>query len=488
MNIRTRFAPSPTGFLHIGGARTALYSWLFARKHGGKFVLRIEDTDRERSKPEFEHDIIESLKWLGLDWDEGPFRQTERFDVYREFAKKLEQAGALYRCTCSAAELDERRKQAMKEGRPPQYDGRCRSRTDQTDKPYALRFKMPKEGETVVKDLVLGEVRFANRELEDLIILRSNGIPTYNFTVVVDDAEHGISHVIRGNDHLNNTPKQIHMFKALGLESPQFAHLPLILGTDRSRLSKRHGAVSVTAYKEEGFLPEPFLNFLARIGWSHGDQEEFTLEELKEKFGLDGVGKTSGAFNEDKLIWLNSQYINRMNGSVEGKEKLRAALQPFLAKAVGEAGNPAGIPGDQAAWWTQALGAFGQRADTLKVLADSMAFLFQEEVRWDDKAKKKFLQPGVLEVLERLCRKLDEMESFSDLALLESLFKGICSDNDPPLQMGQLAQPVRVALTGKSVSPGIFDVLQLLGKEKSLARLRAALSEIRAGVADRSLE
>lgn len=473
MKIRTRFAPSPTGYLHIGGARTALYNWLFARKAGGTFVLRIEDTDRERSREEHLENILESLKWLGLSWDEGPLRQTERFDLYRSYTDQLEKSGHLYRCTCTPAELEERRKLALKEGRPPRYDGRCRSMEHPRSAPHALRFRMPESGVTEVHDLIGGVVRFPNEELEDLVILRSNGTPTYNFTVVVDDAENRISHVIRGNDHLNNTPKQIQMYHALGLTPPQFAHLPLILGTDRSRLSKRHGAVSVTAYRESGYLPEAMLNFLARIGWSSGDQEIFSLDELVQKFGLEGVGKTSGAFNEQKLDWLNAHYIRHLPPAL-----VLDRLRPFLKEALG--GDP---PERDVAWWEKALSVFGERAETLVGLAQNMRFLFESEIRWDEKARKKFFRSEVLSVLEELLRRLEELDSFST-ENLEPLFKSICEGAD--IGLGQLAQPVRVALSGRSVTPGIYDVLVLLGKAESLRRLKNAIAEIRARAADDS--
>ncbi|MBI2890299.1 MAG: glutamate--tRNA ligase [Nitrospirae bacterium] len=511
--VRTRFAPSPTGYLHIGGARTALYNWLYARQHKGTFVLRIEDTDRERSREEYLKDIVDSMGWLGLGWDEGPIRQTERIELYRSYVGRLEQAGHVYRCTCSPAELEERRRAAMKEGRPPKYDGRCRRRTDSPAGPYALRFKAPEAGVTEVQDLIRGTIRFPNEEIEDLIVLRSNGMPTYNLTVVVDDAENRITHVIRGEDHLNNTPKQIHLYRALGLDPPQFAHLPLILGEDRSRLSKRHGAVSVTAYREEGFLPEALLNFLARIGWSHGDEEIFTVADLLEKFTLKGVGKTSGVFNEQKLEWLNAHYTRQLS-----KDELRRRLMPFLVERLRASGGGSDLtihdsprtevatPSDGISsghsreaevprgeseplvrgsrftpdWWDRAMDAFRERAGTLKVMAEQMTFLFVESVTFDEKARGKFLRPEALPYLEQAVRSIEEAQPF-ETAPLEEAFKAICERAE--IKMGQLAQPVRVALTGSSASPGIFDVIWLLGRDRTLEGLRKAIAEIRGEVA-----
>jgi glutamyl-tRNA synthetase len=309
MTVRTRFAPSPTGYLHIGGARTALFNWLFSRHNNGIFILRIEDTDLKRSTPESIAAILDGMKWLGLDWDEGPFYQSERFDTYTEHARRLLREGHAYRCWCTPAELEERRNAAQAAGRPPGYDRRCRDRTDEPEGPSAVRFKVPPSGETSFTDIVKGPITFDLNQIEDFVVLRSDGTPTYNLCVVVDDATMGINHVIRGDDHINNTPKQILLYGALGYLLPKFAHLPMILGSDRTRLSKRHGATSVTAYREGGYLPGALLNYLARLGWSHGDQEVFTLDELVGKFTLEAVGKSSGVFNPEKLLWLNQHYI-----------------------------------------------------------------------------------------------------------------------------------------------------------------------------------
>ena len=327
--VKVRFAPSPTGHLHIGGARTALFNWLFARHHNGAFVLRIEDTDTTRSTEEYIEAIIEGMKWLKLDWNEGPFRQTDRFDVYRSYVERLLAEGKAYRCYCTPAELEHRRQQALAEGRTPQYDGRCRSITEPVPgKPAAIRFRMPQEGTTVLNDMIKGTIEFENSLLDDMIILRSDGTPTYNFVVVVDDIDMKITHIIRGDDHVNNTPKQIHIYKAFGWEPPQFGHLPMILGSDRSRLSKRHGATSVMAYKDMGYLPDALVNYLVRLGWSYGDQEIFTREELINYFSFDNVGSSAAVFNPEKLFWLNGQYM--MNTP---PESLAEMVLPFLVKA-----------------------------------------------------------------------------------------------------------------------------------------------------------
>ena len=327
--VRVRFAPSPTGFLHIGGVRTALFNWLYARQQQGVFILRIEDTDQSRSTDESIQAIIEGLRWVGLDWDEGPYRQTERMEVYRSHAMKLLEGGQAYWCVCKAEELEARRKEAEAKGLSPRYDGRCRNLgITQPSGEAALRFKAPQTGQTVVDDLIKGRIVFDNMVLDDLIILRSNGYPTYNFSVVVDDALMRITHVVRGDDHLTNTPRQVPMFQALGFPVPQFGHLPMILGSDKARLSKRHGATSVMAYKEMGYLPEALVNYLARLGWSHGDQELFTRSELIEKFNWKNVQTSAAVFNPDKLLWMNAEYIKN-----SPPEAVAGALVPFLEQA-----------------------------------------------------------------------------------------------------------------------------------------------------------
>src|SRR5512137_2732890 len=325
--MRLRFAPSPTGYLHIGGARTALFNWLLARKTGGTFILRIEDTDVARSTQESVDAILQGMEWLGLDWDEGPFYQSDNFPLYREYVQKLLDEGKAYRCRCTPEELEAKRELAMKEGRKPKYDGTCRSLNIGPDTPSAVRFRAPEDGATCFDDLIKGPISFSNEELDDLIIQRSDGTPTYNFTVVIDDASMTITHVIRGDDHINNTPRQILLYEALGYPVPKFAHVPMILGADKSRLSKRHGATSVIAYRDQGFLPEALVNYLVRLGWSHGDEEIFSREELVEKFTIEAVGKSAGVFNPDKLLWLNHHYIKEGDPA-----RLAALLLPFLAE------------------------------------------------------------------------------------------------------------------------------------------------------------
>ena len=308
-SMRTRFAPSPTGFLHIGGARTALFNWLYTRRYGGTFILRIEDTDQVRSTEESTRAILDAMAWLGLNWDEGPYFQAERVNIHREMVQKLIDTGNAYYCTCTPEELEAKRKKALAEGRKPKYDGTCRDRGLPRSSASVVRFRGPEAGITVMHDLIKGNISFNNEELDDLIIERADGYPTYNFAVVVDDAQMGITHVIRGDDHVNNTPKQIQIYEALGYEVPLFGHVPMILGSDRARLSKRHGATSVMAYQEMGYLPEALVNYLVRLGWSHGDQEIFTMEELVREFSLEAVGKSAAVFNPEKLLWLNQHYI-----------------------------------------------------------------------------------------------------------------------------------------------------------------------------------
>ena len=462
--VRVRFAPSPTGHLHIGGARTALFNWLFARHHNGKFILRIEDTDRSRSTEEYIESIIESIKWLGLDWDEGPFRQTDRMETYRTYAYKLLEEGKAYRCYCTPEELEERRQKAMKEGKPPRYDRRCREIKETLDKPFAIRFKMPLEGETVVKDLVKGTVTFKNIEIEDLVILRSDGTPTYNFCVVVDDFEMKITNVIRGEDHLNNTPKQIHIYQALGINPPEFAHIPMILGKDRTRLSKRHGATSVLAYRDEGYLPYAFINYLARLGWSHGDQEIFTREELIKYFNLEQVGKANAVFDSEKLLWLNSEYIK-----LTPEEKLYELVKPFLVKE-GYLNKEDSI---DVKWVCKAIKSLKERCRTLKELALAMRYYLLDYVDIEPKAKEKYINPETIPIIKEITEKLAQLNDFTQ-DKIEKIFMDIV--NERGLKLGQVAQPIRVVITGSTVSPGIYEVLEIVGKEKTLKRLRRIIN------------
>ena len=466
MTVKTRFAPSPTGYLHIGGARTALFSYLFARQAGGKFVLRIEDTDVERSTEESVQAILDGMEWLGLDWDEGPFYQSKRFDLYREHAEKLFEKGLAYRCYCTPEELEERRKVAMAEGRPPRYDGRCRERTDAPDTPqtpHALRFKIP-PGTSQFKDLIKGVISIENSEIEDLVILRSDSTPTYNLTVVVDDATMGITHVIRGDDHINNTPKQMLLYDALGFEVPQFAHLPMILGSDKKRLSKRHGATSVISYRDDGFLPHALVNYLARLGWSHGDEEVFSRKELLEKFSFDNVGKSSGVFNPDKLLWLNQHYIIESTPA-----ELKA---PFLEQL-----KRLGVDASGDSRVEAAIATLQQRAKTIKEMAGSAVFYFKDDIVYDEKADKKFLKADNADILTTLAERLAALAPFTE-ETIEETFTALLDKND--LKLGKLAQPVRVALTGGTTSPGIFETISVLGKESTCLRIRAAASHIKA--------
>ncbi len=458
-NVRVRFAPSPTGHLHIGGARTALFNWLFARHHKGIFILRIEDTDRSRSTEEFIEAIIEGMKWLDLDWDEGPYRQTERFHIYKQYAERLINEGKAYYCYCSPEELEERRRLALASGKPPKYDGRCRT----IDKPVpgrvpAVRFKMPEAGLTVVDDLIRGKVEFDNQQLDDFIIMRSDGTPTYNFCVVVDDVAMGITHVIRGDDHLNNTPKQIHIYRALNYEVPKFAHLPMILGPDKTRLSKRHGATSVLAYREMGYLPEALINYLVRLGWSFKDQEIFSREELIEKFSLENVGKSAAVFNPEKLLWLNSHYIN-----ISTPERLWGLVRPFLIKeGIIKEENSIDLK-----WICRAISTLKERCRTLVELANSLRYYIAEYVDIDEEAKKLINEKSIsyLKKVKELIESMDGLDSKT----LEAAFKGLIKSLG--VKLGDVAQPLRVALTGRTVSPPIFDVIEVLGKEKTLKRL-----------------
>jgi len=467
-DIRTRFAPSPTGYLHIGGARTALFNLLFARRYGGRFILRIEDTDRERSTPEAIEAIVESLKWLDLAWDEGPFFQTQRFDLYKEKVRELLAAGKAYPCTCTAEELEKKRQAAMKEKRKPMYDGACRPPDGvilplPEGKPYTIRFRGPREGTTIVDDLVKGPVAFENRELDDLIIARSDGTPTYNFCVVVDDIDMRITHIIRGDDHLANTPRQILLYQALGHTPPVFAHVPLILGIDKARLSKRHGATSVTTYRDMGYFPEALSNYLVRLGWSHGDQEIFSREELTEKFSLENVGKSAGIFNPEKLLWLNSHYLK-----ARPLPQLADDVVPFIQAK----GYP--VPPDKK-WRERMVATLQERAKTLVELVEMAHFYLSDDIALDEKAAKKFLTPEVRTPIEELIEKLEAIGDFNEKNI-EAAFTEILQRRD--LQLGKLAQPVRVALTGTTVSPGIYEVLAVLGKDRSLKRLREALNRI----------
>ncbi len=466
--VRVRFAPSPTGFLHIGGVRTALFNWLFARHEGGTFVLRIEDTDRDRSTDEAIQVILQGMRWVGLDWDEGPIRQTDRLELYRSHAVDLYDRGLAYWCVCTPEELEARRKEAQAAGLPLKYNGHCRDRgIRDPQQPAALRFKAPQEGQTIVKDLIKGDIVFENTVLDDLIILRSNGYATYNFSVVVDDASMHISHVIRGDDHVNNTPRQVPLFKALGFPIPQFAHLPMILGADKSRLSKRHGATSVLAYQEMGYLPEALVNYLVRLGWSHGDQEIFSLPEMVKLFDLQQVQASAAVFNPEKLKWVNAQHIRNSEPGHVAK-----ALEPFLRQAGYEDAAFTRIPGGV----TALVLPLRERSETLLDMVEGAVPYLVEPMAMDEAAAKKFLTQAVAPILNEFADQLEREGEFAKDSQ-ERILKAIIQAHE--LKMGKVAQPLRVALTGRTVSPGIYEVMALLGKERTLQRIRAAVDRAR---------
>ena len=462
--VRVRFAPSPTGFLHIGGVRTALFNWLFARQQKGVFVLRIEDTDQDRSTDESIQAIIEGMKWVGLDWDEGPFRQTERMESYRSHALALLNKGQAYWCVCKAEELEARRKEAEAKGLSPRYDGRCRT-LGITNPPgdAALRFKAPQEGQIVVDDLIKGKITFDNSAADDLIILRSNGYPTYNFSVVVDDALMTITHVIRGDDHLTNTPRQIPIFQALGFPVPQFGHLPMILGSDKSRLSKRHGATSIMAYKDMGYLPEAMVNYLVRLGWSHGDQELFTRQELIDKFSWKNVQSSPAVFNPEKLLWINAEYIK-----MTPPNQVAQALVPLLEQA----GLHEQVKAVSPEWLAQLVVLVKERAKTVVEMVEWVRPYFGESVVLEEEAAKKFLTPATVPALGKLLARFEAFPTFSKQVWEESFKKFV---EEEGIKMGQIAQPVRVALTGRTASPGLFEVMEVLGRDRTLLRLRQGL-------------
>ncbi|CDH43631.1 glutamate--tRNA ligase [Candidatus Contendibacter odensensis] len=461
---KTRFAPSPTGYLHIGGARTALFSWLYARRHGGPFVLRIEDTDLERSTPESVNAILEGMNWLGLDYDEGPFYQTQRFDRYNEVLRQLVQEGKAYYCYCTKEELEALRTEQMARKDKPRYDGRYRDYQGppRPDVEPVVRFKNPQEGEVVVDDLIRGRIVIRNSELDDLIIARADGSPTYNFCVVVDDLDMGITHVIRGDDHINNTPRQINIFQALGATPPQFAHVPMILGADGKRLSKRHGAVSVMQYRDDGFLPEAVLNYLVRLGWSHGDQEIFSLEELIQLFDLTAVNKAPSAFNPDKLLWLNQHYF---------KTSDPAHVARHLSWHIGQLG----IDPSEGPELTEVVKAFRERAKTLKEMAENSAFLYCEFEAYEEKAASKNLTVAAEAPLQQLHEALAAVSEWQG----ESIHAAVSRVAEQSgLALGKVAQPLRVAVSGTAVSPPIDTTLELLGRCKTLARIKRALDYI----------
>jgi len=464
MTVKTRFAPSPTGYLHIGGARTALYSWLYARKKGGVFALRIEDTDRERSTQASVDAILEGMQWLGLDYDEGPVYQTHRFDRYAEVIQQLLDDGHAYYCYCSREELDEMREQQRANKEKPRYDGRCRARTEPVEgvKPV-IRFRNPVDGDVVIKDLVKGDIVINNRELDDLIIARSDGTPTYNLTVVVDDIDMGMTHVIRGDDHINNTPRQINIMQAMGAKVPEFAHVPMILGDDGKRLSKRHGAVGVMQYRDDGYLPEAVLNYLIRLGWSHGDQEIFSREEMLEFFELEDIHGAASAFNTEKLNWMNQQYFKSLPVEViEGhlawhleQQQLDTSHGPALADVIE---------------------AQRDRAKNLVDFVASSRYFFEDFDAYDEKAQKKQFKAGVDATLQTVHDHLSALEDWNPVAI-EGAIKATCEALG--LGMGKVGPPLRLAVAGTPMSPSLDITLNLVGRERTLARIQRAISVIR---------
>lgn len=459
MSIRTRFAPSPTGLLHIGGVRTALFSWLYARRHAGTFVLRIEDTDRERSTDEATQVILDGMEWLGLAADEGPFYQTRRMDRYREVLARFISDGHAYRCYCTKEELAEMRSKQEAAKQKPRYDGTCRHRTDaRPGVDPVIRFANPVSGSVVVEDVIHGNVEFQNTELDDLIIARSDGTPTYNFCVVVDDMDMKITHVIRGDDHLNNTPRQINMLKALGCVPPVYGHVPMILGADGAKLSKRHGAVSVLQYKEDGFLPEALLNYLVRLGWSHGDQEVFSIAEMQALFDIKDVNKSASAFNPDKLLWLNQQHIMRSTPE---------ALVPHLKFQLATLG----LAVDDDAKLAAVAKAQQERAKTLKEMAQNSVFFFTDLKAYDEKAAKKNLTAESAPVLQAVHARLSALTEWSAARIHDAVNEIAATLN---VGLGKVAQPIRVAVSGTSVSPPIDVTLEVLGRDVTLNRIAAA--------------
>ncbi|MBC8518786.1 MAG: glutamate--tRNA ligase [Gammaproteobacteria bacterium] len=469
MKLTTRFAPSPTGYLHVGGARTALFSWLYARRHGGNFILRIEDTDRERSTEESVDAILRGMAWLGLAYDQGPFYQTHRFDRYREIIQQLLDDGHAYYCYCSREELDEMREGQRARKEKPRYTGLCRSRSEPRDGvDPVVRFKNPTDGVVVVDDMVRGKVVFQNSELDDLIIARSDGTPTYNLTVVVDDLDMGLTHIVRGDDHLNNTPRQINILKALGAETPKYAHLPMILGSDGSRLSKRHGAVSVLQYRDDGYLPEALLNYLVRLGWSHGDQEVFSIDEMVELFDVTDVNNSASTFNPEKLLWLNQHYIKNSSS-----DHIARHLRWHLGRLDID-------PANSGPELVKVVEAQQERAKTLVEMAENSRCFYLDFDEFDQKAAKKNLKAAAAEPLERIRGMLSELEIW-DAEPIHEIVKETAEILD--LKLGKVAQPLRVAATGTAISPPIDITLELIGRERVLARIDMALEYIQQRVA-----
>ena len=460
--IITRFPPSPTGYLHIGGARTALFNWLYARKTKGKFVLRIEDTDAARSTRESVDAILESLEWLGIDWDEGPYFQTERYDIYNEYIEKLLESGAAYYCSCTPDEVNAMREEAKANGLKPMYNGKCRKKNLEKTENCVVRLKTPDTGVTIVKDVVKGDTAFQNSEIDDFIIRRSDGSAMYNLAVVIDDITMGINTIIRGDDHLINTPKQMLIYEALGADMPLFGHVPMVLGADKSRLSKRHGAMSVSEYKNMGFLPDAMINYLVRLGWSHGDEEFFKRDDLIEKFDLEHLGRSASMFDTNKLLSLNAKHIKETS-----PEELAYHLLFHL--------NNLGIKAENDKFTQGVIETLQPRSKTLVEMAQAAVFYYQDEIEFDEKAANKFLNSDILDMLQKAAGYIEDIKEYNQ-SELENIFKQIMEETG--LKFGKIAQPLRVALTGTTTSPGIFEMLLALGREKTVSRIKAAIKFI----------
>jgi glutamyl-tRNA synthetase len=459
--VRTRFSPSPTGSLHLGGGHTALFNWLIARHFKGTFILRIEDTDKERSREEYVDEILTAMRWLGLDWDEGPYRQSERMSVYQDYIDRLLARGAAYYCNCPPEELESRRQAALARGDKPKYDGRCRELGLPKGPDTAVRFKTLPTGVTHWVDGIKGPIAFDNQELDDLVLQRADGVPTYNFAVVVDDITMRVTQVIRGEDHIPNTPRQLLIYRALGAEPPLFAHMPLMLGKDRAKLSKRHGALSLLAYRDQGFLPQSLVNYLARLGWSHGDQEIFSREELIDYFTLEHVTTSPGVYDEEKLLWLNSHYLKEMP-----PPELARAVTPFVTQVLGVA-HP-----DQD-YLARVVTTLSARAKTLVEMAEMARFYFLDPRPYEEKAAAKFLLPENVPLLQEAARRLEALPDPLAEEAVGGIFTGLAAETGR--KMKDVAQPVRVALTGKTASPGLYEIISILGKPETLLRIDNAI-------------
>jgi len=461
MSVKTRFAPSPTGSLHLGGARTAIFNWLFARHSGGEFVLRIEDTDQTRSTEQSLDEILDSLKWLGLDWEGTPIKQSERVEIYKEYAYQLLESGKAYKCYVTPQELAEKRKQAQEKGEFFQYNRDWANENAGPDKPYSLRLQTPDTGEIEVNDILRGKVSFKAEEIDDYIILRMDGYATYNFAVVIDDAQMELTHIIRGDDHLINTPKQLLIYKALNFKIPEFAHVSMIHGSDKTKLSKRHGATSVEAYREAGYLPEAMINYLTRLGWSYGDEEIFSREELIEKFTLENVGKSPAVFNPDKLLWLNAHYI---------KEKPAVELAELILPLMQKEGY--NVETDHKL--LMIIEQLRERSKTLNDFVTQSYYFYNDDFEYEEKARNKYLNEDSIVVFKSIIEKLVPLEFF-DYESVYKAFEDVMKETG--LKFGKIAQPTRVALTGGTVSPGIIEVSEILGKEKVIERIERAIKE-----------